>query len=70
MDDSLYANLGFWLFVTLLGFGLCTFLPIWIKDDALRQKVNWFILIPVSLVLILYAYPAGLEVFRRLAVGS
>ncbi len=57
-----------WLAVTTAGFGLCAFLPARIKDDRLRQLVNWVVLVPVSLILIIYAYPVGLEVFRRLAL--
>ena len=62
-------NPWIWAAVTVAALGLCTFLPILIKDDRLRQKVNWFILVPVSLVLLFYAYPVGLEMFRRLAIA-
>ena len=48
---------------------LCTFLPIRIKDNRLRQWVSWLVLIPISLLLILYAYPAGIEVFKNLALS-
>jgi len=58
-----------WLAVTIIGFGLCTFLPIWVKDETWRRMINWVILIPVSLILIFYVYPFGLEVFRRLALS-
>ena len=57
-----------WLGTTLFCLALCTLLPISIKDPDLRRKVSWFILIPVSLILIVYAYPVGVEVFSRWAV--
>ena len=59
-----------WVVITLAAFALCTFLPIRIKSEGLRKKVYWLILVPVSLVLIFYVYPAGIEFFRRLAIGS
>lgn len=61
-------NFWIWLLITLACIGLCTFLPIRIKNDELRQRVNWYILIPVSIVLMVYAYPAGIEVFKKLAL--
>ena len=57
-----------WLAVTSLMLALCTYLPIKIKNDEARRFAYWFILVPVSLVLIFYCYPAGMEVFRRLAL--
>ncbi len=65
-----WQNAWLWLAVTLGAFALCTWLPLKIKDDAWRRRVYWFILIPVSLLIIFYIYPAGAEVFRRLAVGQ
>ena len=59
-----------WVTLTFIGFGLCTILPIWIDDDELRRKVNWIVLIPVALILMLYTYPVGIECFRRFAMGS
>ena len=58
-----------WGAATLAAFLLCTFLPLWVKNDALRKIVNWFVLIPVSLVIICYVYPMGIELFRILAVN-
>lgn len=58
-----------WLSLTLFLLALCTFLPIKIKDNRLRQFVSWYILVPVSLILMLYAYPAGIEVFKNLALS-
>lgn len=63
-----WADSRTWLAVTLAGFSLCAALPIMIKDNALRQKVCWFVLVPVSLVLILYAYPVGMKVFAGWAM--
>ena len=60
---------GIWLTITLACLALCTFLPIRIKDTRKRQLVSWFILIPISLILVLYAYPAGIEVFKNLALS-
>ncbi len=68
LSSEIWFNPWIWLTVTLGGFGLCTFLPIGIKDDRTRNFVNRVVLIPVSLVLIIYAYPVGLELFRRLAI--
>ena len=64
------ANPWVWLIVTMLTFALCAFLPGRIQDEGKRKWVSWFILIPVSLVIIFYVYPMGLEVFRGFAVGS
>ena len=57
-----------WIAISLAGFGLCMLLPIKIKEDALRRKVMWLVLIPVSLIIIFYVYPMGLEIARRLAL--
>ena len=57
-----------WLAVTISGFGLCTMLPIRVQNPQARKLVSWFILIPVSLVIICYVYPAGIEFFRNLAL--
>ena len=65
---SFFQNTWIWLGVMLAGFGLCAYLPILIKNDQLRHRVNLMILVPVSLILILYGYPMGLEVFRRIAI--
>ncbi len=59
-----------WLSITLLMLWACTFLPIRIKNDELRNFVMRWVLVPVSLVLILYAYPVGIEVFKQLALKS
>jgi len=58
-----------WLTITLVCLLLTTFLPIWVKDYSLRQKVNLFLLVPVSLIIILYVYPIGIEFFKRLALS-
>jgi uncharacterized membrane protein YczE len=59
-----------WFFVTLLLLAACTYLPLRIQDDRLRNFVMRWILVPVSLVIIFYAYPVGIEVFRKLALLS
>ena len=61
-------NSMIWLIITLLCLALCTLLPIKIKNNRTRQLVSWYILIPVSLILMIYAYPAGIEVFKKLAL--
>ena len=57
-----------WLIVTLLLLAACTYLPIKIKNDALRNAVMRWVLMPVSIVLIFYSYPVGIEVFKHLAL--
>ena len=59
----------FWLAVTMALLAACTYLPIKIKDDYLRNWVMRWVLVPVSILLIVYAYPAGIEVFRTIAVN-
>ena len=65
---KIFYNPWIWTAAAAAGFGLCTFLPIWIKDGKIRRRVNWFILIPASLLILFYVYPAGIEFCRRLAV--
>ena len=45
-----------WIIVTLVAFALCAIVPMRIYGfpDDKRRFVNWFILIPVSLVILLY----------------
>lgn len=57
-----------WLVCTLILLAACTYLPIRIKDDNLRTWVMRWVLVPVSLVIILYTYPVGIDVFRRIAL--
>ena len=57
-----------WLAASLALLAACTYLPIKIKNDKLRNLVLRWVLVPVSLLLMFYAYPAGIEVFRRLAL--
>ena len=57
-----------WLCVSVLLLAACTYLPIRIKNDALRSFVMRWFLVPVSLLIIAYAYPAGIEVFSKLAL--
>ena len=66
--NEFWVNPFVWLAVMLTTLALCTWLPIKIKDDGLRRLVYWFVLIPASLILMFYGYPAGMEVFRRLAL--
>ena len=54
-----------WLLTAIFLLALCTYLPIRIKNDALRNWVMRWVLVPVSIILIVYIYPVGIEVFRR-----
>lgn len=58
-----------WLTVSLLLLAACTYLPLWIKNNDLRNFVMKWVLVPVSIILIVYTYPVGIEVFRRLALS-
>ncbi len=58
-----------WLSITLLMLAACTFLPLRIKNDALRNFVMRWVLVPVSIVIIVYVYPVGIEIFKHLAVN-
>ena len=69
-------NLPSWLYnpwvwggVTLVSFGLCTWLPPRLADPVLRRRVTYFLLMPLCVLLIVYVYPVGIEFCRRLAVG-
>ncbi len=59
-----------WLAITLLLLGACTYLPLWIKNDYLRNFVMRWVLVPVSIAIIAYVYPVGIEIFKRLALKS
>ncbi len=67
--NSFWIHPLVWFVITGTMIWLCIYLPIKIKDDKARRLVYWFILIPASLVLMFYGYPAGLEVFRRFALS-
>lgn len=58
-----------WLFISLLLLAACTYLPLWIKDDKLRNLVMRWILVPVSIIIIIYVYPVGIEIFKKLALS-
>ncbi len=57
-----------WLCVSAVLLSACTYLPLWIKNDALRNFVMRWVLVPVSLVIIAYVYPAGIQIFSKLAL--
>ena len=57
-----------WLVVTLILLAACTFLPLRIKNDVLRSFIMRWVLVPVSVVIIVYVYPMGIEIFRQLAL--
>jgi len=57
-----------WLFISALLLAACTFLPLRIQDDRLRNWVMRWVLVPVSVVIIVYTYPVGIEVFKNIAL--
>ena len=58
-----------WIIISALLLGACTYLPLWIKNDNLRNWVMRWVLVPVSIVLIAYSYPVGIEVFKNIALA-
>ena len=68
MSKIFFENTFVWFFVAVLLLGVCATLPIKIKDDALRSFAMRWVLVPLSILIIGYVYPMGIEVFRRLAV--
>ncbi len=57
-----------WIAVTLMSFGFCAWLPPRLSNPVLRRWVTYCVLVPLSLLMILYVYPVGIEFCRRLAV--
>ena len=70
MSSGFFNQLTVWMVVTAVLLALCTFLPIRIMDDRLRTLVMRWVLVPVSIIIITYVYPVGIEIFRRLGVGG
>ena len=68
--ETFYFNPWVWFFVVAVCLWLCTYVPLSIPEERLRKKVYRLILVPVSLILILYGYPVGIELFRRLAIWT
>ena len=62
------GELILWLGASALLLGACTYLPLWIKNDTLRNFVMRWVLVPVSIVIIAYVYPAGIQIFSKLAL--
>ena len=58
-----------WLVITLLLLAACIYLPLKVKNDALRNFLMRWVLVPVSIVIIAYVYPVGIEVFKRFALN-
>jgi hypothetical protein len=67
MNPIFFERSLVWLAAAMVLLALCTYLPIRIKNDALRNWVMRWVLVPVSIIIIAYVYPMGIEVFRRLA---
>ncbi len=66
-NQNFFEYTAVWLFVTVILLAACTYFPIKIKNDELRNFVMRWVLVPVSIVIIVYVYPVGIEIFRRLA---
>lgn len=66
MGSPFFEKSLVWLLAAIFLLALCTYLPIRIKNDALRNWVMRWVLVPVSIIIIVYIYPVGIEVFRRL----
>ena len=66
MEGSFMKNPFVWLSISFLLIGACAYLPLWIKNDALRSFVMRWVLVPVSILVIVYVYPVGIEVFRKM----
>ena len=58
-----------WLLVTAALLAACTYLPIKIKNDNLRNLVMKWVLVPVSLIIIIYVDPVGIEIFKQIAIN-
>jgi hypothetical protein len=65
---SLTRDVLVWFGISALMIGACTYLPLWIKNDDLRNFVMRWVLVPVSIVIIAYVYPVGIDVFSRMAL--
>ena len=66
--SSLTRDIAVWFSISAFMIGACTYLPLWIKNDVLRSIVMRWALVPVSIVIIAYVYPVGIELFSRLAL--
>ncbi len=66
--NRIYFHPWVWLFVSVILLGACAYLPLRIKNDNLRNFVMRWVLVPVSIVLIAYTYPVGIEVFKNIAL--
>ena len=66
---AFFSNPLVWLVTSLILLAACTFLPLRIKNDDVRFFVMRWVLVPVSIVIIAYTYPVGIEIFKQLAVG-
>ena len=58
-----------WLISAALLLAACTYLPLRIRNDDVRNFVMRWVLVPVSIVIIAYTYPVGIEIFRKIAVN-
>ena len=67
MTNNFY-NPVTWLFISGALLAACTYLPLKVKNDNLRNFLMRWVLVPVSLVIIVYTYPVGIEVFKNIAL--
>ena len=70
MNQTFFDQPMVWFIVSILLLWACTYLPLRIKNDQLRSFVMRWVLVPVSIVIIVYVYPVGIEVFKRLALNK
>ena len=68
LDRGFFHHPGVWFFLSVLLLGACTYLPLRIKNDLLRNAMMRWVLVPVSVVILVYVYPVGIEMFRLLAL--
>ena len=66
---AFFDNPFVWLVTSLILLAACTFLPLRIKNDDVRFFVMRWVLVPVSLVIIVYVYPVGIEIFKQIAIN-
>jgi hypothetical protein len=58
-----------WILISVVVLGLCIVIPIKIyaADEQKRTLVNWLVLIPISLIILFYVYPVGIQFFQDMA---
>ena len=64
-----FFNGWVWFASTAVILFLCAIVPIRLRHEKFRRVLYWVMLIPLSILLILYVYPVGIELFRRMALS-